>query len=294
MLSFKLENISKSFNKGKEKFFALRNISLSLPSKGMVFISGKSGSGKSTLLNILMGIVKPDEVPDRLNPNSFQYKTVRVKIVGIVENEKNIVYHNHDWTISFFRDELGVSSFDLCVNALVIELDDNVDASKLISKFEKSYMDYTFISPLDEISKSIDNTLDFIKLIVILFSVLAGTISILLLVTLILLNILENQHEVKIMKYSGITNNDISSQFVVDALVQTFIAYLISLLELVVIDYVTGKAINDMLGSSSKSNVNVIPFVLTFIIAMSLAYLIAKIIVLFKNRDIRKEITRQK
>ena len=61
MSSFKLENISKSFNKGKEKFFALRNISLSFPSKGMVFISGKSGSGKSTLLNILMGIVKPDE-----------------------------------------------------------------------------------------------------------------------------------------------------------------------------------------------------------------------------------------
>lgn len=56
MISYHLANVTKTFSKGKESVFALRNISLNLPTSGMVFISGKSGSGKSTLLNLLMGI----------------------------------------------------------------------------------------------------------------------------------------------------------------------------------------------------------------------------------------------
>jgi len=36
---------------------ALRDISISFPDKGMLFVVGKSGSGKSTLLNVIGGIV---------------------------------------------------------------------------------------------------------------------------------------------------------------------------------------------------------------------------------------------
>lgn len=59
MSNFYLENISKSFKTYNGDFFALKNISLSFPSTGLVSIVGKSGSGKSTLLNILLGIEKP-------------------------------------------------------------------------------------------------------------------------------------------------------------------------------------------------------------------------------------------
>lgn len=59
MSNFYLQNISKSFKTHDGEFFALKNISLSFPSTGLVSIVGKSGSGKSTLLNILLGIEKP-------------------------------------------------------------------------------------------------------------------------------------------------------------------------------------------------------------------------------------------
>lgn len=42
--------------KGKSDLAAVNNVSLKLPSKGMVFIVGKSGSGKSTFLNMLGGL----------------------------------------------------------------------------------------------------------------------------------------------------------------------------------------------------------------------------------------------
>ena len=59
MSNFYLQNISKSFKTHDGEFFALKDISLSFPSTGLVSIIGKSGSGKSTLLNILLGIEKP-------------------------------------------------------------------------------------------------------------------------------------------------------------------------------------------------------------------------------------------
>ena len=61
MVTYKLENVSKSFGNKKDKFYALKNISLIFQSRGLTFIAGKSGSGKSTLLNILMGIEKISE-----------------------------------------------------------------------------------------------------------------------------------------------------------------------------------------------------------------------------------------
>lgn len=59
MSIFLLKNISKTFESHNGDFYALKNVSLTLPSTGLVSIVGKSGSGKSTLLNILLGIEKP-------------------------------------------------------------------------------------------------------------------------------------------------------------------------------------------------------------------------------------------
>ena len=54
----RIKNISKIYN-DEPPTYALDDVSLDLPEKGMVFIVGKSGSGKSTLLNILAGFDKP-------------------------------------------------------------------------------------------------------------------------------------------------------------------------------------------------------------------------------------------
>lgn len=60
MQILKLTNITKQFDlNNKEKFTALRNISLSFPNKGLFSIVGKSGCGKSTLLNIIAGLDVP-------------------------------------------------------------------------------------------------------------------------------------------------------------------------------------------------------------------------------------------
>ena len=58
----RFEGVSKEYKTKKGVITkALKNVSFSLPEKGMIFILGKSGSGKSTLLNLLGGLDKPTE-----------------------------------------------------------------------------------------------------------------------------------------------------------------------------------------------------------------------------------------
>ena len=59
MFLFSLTNVTKRFKTNKTFFTAVENVSLNLPSSGLVSIVGKSGCGKSTLLNMLIGIEKP-------------------------------------------------------------------------------------------------------------------------------------------------------------------------------------------------------------------------------------------
>ena len=62
MSLIELNKVSRFYPVGKDKKkYALKDISLSLPSNGLVSILGKSGCGKSTLLNLIGKIDKPSE-----------------------------------------------------------------------------------------------------------------------------------------------------------------------------------------------------------------------------------------
>jgi len=55
---YQVEKLVFSYAIGHEKIDAIRGLSLNIPQKSLVTISGPSGSGKSTLLNIL-GLIEP-------------------------------------------------------------------------------------------------------------------------------------------------------------------------------------------------------------------------------------------
>lgn len=56
-----IKNVSKKFKSGESEFFALKNVSFTVPDKGITVISGPSGSGKSALLSIIGLLQTPTE-----------------------------------------------------------------------------------------------------------------------------------------------------------------------------------------------------------------------------------------
>ena len=55
------ENLSKSFKRGSNTLFAVKDVNFTLEEGDFVNIIGRSGSGKSTFLNLLSGLLKPTE-----------------------------------------------------------------------------------------------------------------------------------------------------------------------------------------------------------------------------------------
>jgi len=55
----RLENVSRTYTRGKDKVEVLHNLNLSIPISDFIAIMGPSGSGKTTLLNLLGGLDKP-------------------------------------------------------------------------------------------------------------------------------------------------------------------------------------------------------------------------------------------
>ena len=124
-----LKEIKKEYI-SKDKITALNSISFTLPTIGLVGISGKSGSGKTTLLNILTGIVKPSEgyiVYDGVDSRSLSendYENLRKDYFGIVF-QGNYLYENLS-----VSENLSVVNF--------IKNNCHADASGIIKKLDIS------------------------------------------------------------------------------------------------------------------------------------------------------------
>ena len=90
----KVSNVSKRFKKHKTRFYALKNVSLSIE-KGEIFsILGPNGAGKTTLLNVVLGLLCPDSGEVSVFGGSIQNKNV-VSRIGYVSGEER--FH---WTLS--------------------------------------------------------------------------------------------------------------------------------------------------------------------------------------------------
>lgn len=55
-----VSGLTKTYENGKNRLYALNNVTFNIQNKEFVVILGPSGSGKSTLLNAISGLEKPD------------------------------------------------------------------------------------------------------------------------------------------------------------------------------------------------------------------------------------------
>jgi len=82
----KSENVYRQFQSGKEIIYALRNVSVNIPSRTLTILRGRSGSGKTTLLNLLGALDKPN------NGNIYFGD---VEIAHLTEEKRDLLRRHH-------------------------------------------------------------------------------------------------------------------------------------------------------------------------------------------------------
>ena len=212
------------------------------------------------------------------------YGRAKALVVGIVDEEKNYVYQNADWTISFFRDKLGTSSFYLIPRALVMEFKTQAEAKAAMENLKKIISGYKIQSPIEELKTNIDTTLEYANTILKVFSILAGVISVLLLGTTMMLNIIESKNDIRLFSLLGIKRQDINSCFVVESLVQGLISFFVSSLELIIVDFIMSYMLGNMLSIGFNFSFNAKPILVILGGALLVPLLVSNILLLILNR----------
>lgn len=204
-----------------------------------------------------------------------EYGIAKLVITGVTSEKKNYFYHSNDWTISFFRDQIGVSSFSLIPRSIVFELPIDVDTPSLVNELNSSFPKYKFLSSMDEVNKSVSSTFEYANIMLLAFSIISSIISILLLGTIILLNILESKDEIRLLKYIGIRNDDIQSLFISQSLLHGLIAFAIASIEVIIIDYFISFSLSNMFKIGVVYQLNLLPILIIFLISILLPLVIS-------------------
>ncbi len=118
----KIENLKKRYGTGDTACAALDDISIELPEKKFIAITGKSGSGKTTLLNMLGLIDRPDSG-------------------AVFVNGKNILKFNKREIRKYRRNTIGVVFQFFCLIPVLNCFDNIVIANENSPRYKKEYFD---------------------------------------------------------------------------------------------------------------------------------------------------------
>lgn len=222
------------------------------------------------------------------SPIDSDYYIGDIKIVGIIKDKSPTLYHNKLWTISFFRDKLGISMFSLLPRSVLISTDkDNVNNA--INYLNKNFREFSFSSPSKEIGESIDETLDYVIFILLIFSLFSLVISILLIINVTYLTISENSKDILLFRYLGISDFNIIKMFTFTSIIMGLLGYLIMVFELIMFSFVFKLVLSKIFYSSLSLSISLTPFLVTFLIVLTLSSLIGLFVSVFfvKSKKIK-------
>ena len=175
------------------------------------------------------------------------FKQAEVRVVGIINNDKKVIYHNQDWTLDFFQSRLGVSSFNLLVEAVSFDVDKSKNIDEVIEHAKSSFPAYEVTNPLNSINEGIDEVCFYLEIAMIAFSSIAILISTFLLSTCNYLHALEIRRDIGLSRCIGVSKAESSKFVFAHSFLMSGIAFLISSVELIGIDYFISRILANYL-----------------------------------------------
>ena len=150
------------------------------------------------------------------------------KVTGVVNGDYDTIYLVSDWTFDGPIELCGMSPFSLEPSGAIFYAKEGSDTSGLITTLAKAYPEYRFYDPSVEISSSLEETMDYIRVILIAFSSVGIGVSVLLFIIVISITISENGEETSLFYVMGITKNNLADIYFSHALIYSLIGVMSS------------------------------------------------------------------
>ena len=201
------------------------------------------------------------------------FKTTELTVCGIKDESKNIIYHNDDWTITFFQMKLGISAFNLLINSLMVDVTSEKDVTMISKKLQRAFPEFDVYEPMSEINESISEVCRYIEITLACFSLIAVIISILLLSISNYLYMLENKKDIGLVRCVGINKTESKKMIITHSVVMCFISFLLSAIELFLASIIISLELSKQMGTSFEFSFNPLALIYMFLLAFGISIL---------------------
>ena len=208
------------------------------------------------------------------------YVTIPLKIIGIVDEDDNYIYQKTDWLLSVFKQRFGLSSYGLAINSLCFDVDDVREMNTIKEELQKDYPQYEVINPLGDIDENVKEVCGYIEIAMNIFSLIAVTISIILMSVTNLLHFLESKKDIGLSRCLGVSKFESCKFMVFYSMLISLISFVLSSVELIFVSYFISYSIGETLSSATTFALNPFAFLAMFVLATSISLLSSLLICL--------------
>ncbi len=197
-----------------------------------------------------------------------KYKTLNLTVVGVVNSNKNLIYHDEFWTLNFFQIMLGVSAFNLGVNAIMVDLPNSKEIDRTVSALKRAFPEYDILEPMSDVNKSVNQVCSYVEIALMCFSVVSTIISTLLLSICNYLYILENKKDIGLVRCIGISKREAGKFAITHSLVMCFSSFFLSSIELFITSFIINGEMAKQMGNAFSYIFNPLSLLYMFLLAL--------------------------
>ncbi len=213
----------------------------------------------------------------------------KLKVVGTKDAPYDTFFVNSDWSVDYYLDVFGMSSFALEPMGAVFSFQNQEDAEAGSKVLAERFPTYLFSSPAKEVTDSLSSTLGYVGTILTAFSFIALAMSALLFLIVMAITVSENESEAGMMETIGISSTDIARSYYAHTILYSFGSTLSSLIMLVVTEIFAKQYIASYFGTKASWSIPLDPLLMTSGVSVFFTFFISLgIFVYLHERNMKK------
>lgn len=196
------------------------------------------------------------------------YRIGELKVVGVVENDLDVLYGTEYWCVDYWRDVFGMSSFLLGPAKAVFRLKKGYDGEEVTKILGAQYPAYRFVDPSKAVKESVNSVITYVKLALEIASVATLITAGFLLLVVALLTGLENKHEGKLLHTLGIKREEIFESYGASLLIVTIYSIITAVISLLTLEVAVDSVIKESFSSSAPFHPDFVPPLVTVVLGL--------------------------